>query len=87
MDDAAAAQRIADDGIQILVDVNGYTREARNKLLALRPAPVIVNWLGFPGSTASPYHQYIIADDWIIPPGHETVLFRARDAAALLSAE
>ena len=71
LDDAAAAQRIADDGIQILVDVNGYTREARNKLLALRPAPVIVNWLGFPGSLASPYHQYIIADDWIIPPDHE----------------
>ncbi len=71
MDDAAAARRIADDGIQILVDVNGYTREARNKLLALRPAPVIVNWLGFPGSTASPYHQYMIADDWIVPPEHE----------------
>ncbi len=71
MDDAAAAQRIADDGIQILVDVNGYTREARNKLLALRPAPVIVNWLGFPGSAASPYHHYIVADDWIIPPDHE----------------
>ncbi len=71
LDDAAAAQRIADDGIQILVDVNGYTREARNKLLALRPAPVIVNWLGFPGSAASPYHHYIIADDWIIPPDHE----------------
>ena len=71
MDDAAAAARIAEDGIQILVDVNGYTREARNKLIALRPAPVIVNWLGFPGSAASPYHHYILADDWIIPPGHE----------------
>ena len=71
LDDATAAQRIVDDGIQILVDVNGTTREARNKLLALRPAPVIVNWLGFPGSAASPYHHYIIADDWIIPPDHE----------------
>ncbi len=71
LDDAAAAQRIVDDGIQILVDVNGTTREARNKLLALRPAPVIVNWLGFPGSAASPYHHYIVADEWIIPPDHE----------------
>lgn len=71
MDDATAARRMADDGIQILVDVNGYTRDGRVKLLALRPAPVIVNWLGFPGSMGSPYHNYIIADDWIIPPGDE----------------
>jgi predicted O-linked N-acetylglucosamine transferase (SPINDLY family) len=71
MDDAAAAKRIAQDGIQILVDLNGYTREARLKLVAMRPAPVIANWLGFPGSMASPYHHYIIADDWIIPESHE----------------
>lgn len=71
MDDVAAAQRIADDGIQILVDLNGYTREARIKLFALRPAPVIVNWLGYPGTMASPYHHYIVADDWIIPGDHE----------------
>ena len=72
MDDNAAAQRIADDGIQILVDVNGYTREARLKVVAQRPAPVIVNWLGYPGTMASPYHHYIVADDWIIPESHET---------------
>lgn len=71
LDDGAAARRIADDGIQILVDLNGYTREARLKLVAHRPAPVIVNWLGFPGTMASPYHHYIIADDWIIPETHE----------------
>ncbi|WP_044558998.1 glycosyl transferase [Azospirillum sp. B4] len=71
LDDATAARRMADDGIQILVDVNGYTREGRPKLLALRPAPIIVNWLGFPGTTGSPYHHYIIADDWIIPPASE----------------
>jgi predicted O-linked N-acetylglucosamine transferase (SPINDLY family) len=69
--DAAAAERIASDGIQILVDLNGYTREARLKLVALRPAPVIVNWLGYPGTMASPYHQYLIADDTIVPPDHE----------------
>ena len=71
MNDAEAARRIADDGIQILIDVNGYTRDGRTRLLALRPAPVIVNWLGFPGSMGSPYHQYIIADKWIIPPENE----------------
>jgi predicted O-linked N-acetylglucosamine transferase (SPINDLY family) len=71
MTDAEAARRIADDGIQILVDLNGYTREGRTKLIALRPAPVIVNWLGYPGTMGSPYHQYIVADDWIIPEGSE----------------
>jgi len=71
MDDIAAARRIADDGIQILVDLNGYTREARLKIFALRPAPVIVNWLGYPGTLASPYHHYIISDDWIIPEENE----------------
>lgn len=71
MDDATAARRIADDGIHILVDLNGYTRDGRTKLVAMRPAPVIVNWLGYPGTMASPHHHYIIADDWIIPPDYE----------------
>jgi predicted O-linked N-acetylglucosamine transferase (SPINDLY family) len=71
LDDAAAAARMAEDGIQILVDLNGYTRDARLKLVARRPAPVIVNWLGYPGTMGSPYHHYIIADDWIIPESHE----------------
>ncbi|MEP7048698.1 MAG: glycosyl transferase [Pseudomonadota bacterium] len=71
LDDAAAARQMAQDGVQILVDLNGYTREARLKLVALRPAPVIVNWLGFPGSMASPYHHYLIADEFIIPPAYE----------------
>jgi predicted O-linked N-acetylglucosamine transferase (SPINDLY family) len=71
LDDAAAARRIAEDGVQILVDLNGYTREARLGVVARRPAPVIVNWLGYPGTMASPYHHYLVADDWIVPPGHE----------------
>ena len=71
MDDLTAAQRVAEDGIDILVDINGYTRDARTKMLSYRPAPVIVNWLGYPGSMASPYHQYILADNWIIPKDYE----------------
>ncbi len=65
-DDAAA--RIASDKIDILVDVNGHTRDARLGVFARRPAPVQVNWLGFPGTMGSPFHHYIVADDWIIPP-------------------
>ena len=71
LDDASAARRIADDGVQILVDLNGYTRDARLKVIAQRPAPVIVNWLGFPGTMASPYHHYLIADEFIVPESHE----------------
>lgn len=71
MSDDAAAARIAADGIDVLVDVNGLTKDARTAVFARRPAPIQVNWLGFPGSMASPYHQYIIADDYIIPPEYE----------------
>jgi predicted O-linked N-acetylglucosamine transferase (SPINDLY family) len=71
LDDDAAAARIEADGIDILVDVNGLTKDARTGVFARRPAPVQVNWLGFPGSMGSPYHQYVIADDYIVPPSHE----------------
>ena len=71
MSDEAAAQRMVDDGLEILIDVNGYTNGQRSKLLAMRPAPIIVNWLGYPGTVGTPYHNYIIADDFIIPPAHE----------------
>jgi hypothetical protein len=36
-----------------------------------RPAPVIVNWLGYPGTMGSPYHHYLVADDWLVPESHE----------------
>ena len=69
-DDEAAA-KIAADAIDILVDVNGHTRDARTGLFARRPAPILVNWLGYPGTMGTPYHHYIVADDWIIPEGSE----------------
>ena len=71
MSDDAAAAAVADDGIDILVDVNGHTRDSRTGVFARRPAPIQVNWLGYPGSMGTPYHQYIVADDWIIPPDTE----------------
>jgi predicted O-linked N-acetylglucosamine transferase (SPINDLY family) len=71
MSDDEAADRIAADGIDILVDVNGHTRDARLGIFARRPAPIQVNWLGYPGTMGSPFHHYIIADEWIIPRSHE----------------
>jgi predicted O-linked N-acetylglucosamine transferase (SPINDLY family) len=71
MTDEEAARLVASDEIDILVDVNGHTRDARTGVFARRPAPVIVNWLGYPGTMGTPYHHYIVADDWIIPEAHE----------------
>jgi predicted O-linked N-acetylglucosamine transferase (SPINDLY family) len=69
-DDDAAAKIMA-DGIDILVDLNGYTKDARTKVFARKPAPIIVNWFGYPNSMGTPYHHYLLADDYIVPPGDE----------------
>ena len=67
LDYVAAAQRIRDDGIAILVDLKGYTRDARPEILALRPAPLQVNWLGYPGTLAAPFVDYLITDPTLVP--------------------
>jgi predicted O-linked N-acetylglucosamine transferase (SPINDLY family) len=71
LDDDQAAAKICADGIDILIDLNGYTKDARTKVFARRPAPIAVNWFGFPGTMGTPYHHYIIADATIIPPEDE----------------
>ncbi|MCM2397282.1 glycosyl transferase [Rhizobium sp. S95] len=71
LNDAEAARQIAGDDIDILIDVNGYTKSARTKIFAYRPAPVIVNFCGYPGSMGSPFHQYMITDGHIVPPENE----------------
>lgn len=67
MGTAEAAARIHDSGIDILVDLTGYTTGARSEILALRPAPVQVNWLGYPGTMGARFVDYIIADAILIP--------------------
>ena len=71
LDDDQAAAKIAADGIDILIDLNGYTKDARTNVFARRPAPVAVNWFGFPGTMGTPYHHYIVADSKIVPPENE----------------
>jgi protein O-GlcNAc transferase len=66
-----AAKRIYRDEIDILVDLKGYTFGSRTEVMALRPAPVQVNWLGFPGTMGTDCIDYIIADSFIIPEGAE----------------
>ncbi|KAL5012673.1 hypothetical protein ScPMuIL_011224 [Solemya velum] len=62
-----AADRIHADGIHILVNMNGYTKGARNELFALRPAPVQVMWLGYPGTSGASFMDYIITDSFTSP--------------------
>ncbi len=69
--DLEAATRIAEDGVDILVDLNGYTKFARTRVFAFRPAPAQVNWFGYPSTMGTPYHHYLIADETIIPRGQE----------------
>lgn len=71
LSDDEAAFRIGVDGIDILIDLNGYTKDARTKVFARRPAPIAVNWFGYPGTMGTPYHHYLIADPYIVPPDLE----------------
>uniref|UniRef100_A0A673XD21 UDP-N-acetylglucosamine--peptide N-acetylglucosaminyltransferase 110 kDa subunit n=1 Tax=Salmo trutta TaxID=8032 RepID=A0A673XD21_SALTR len=57
-----AADRIHQDGLHILVNMNGYTKGARNELFALRPAPIQCMWLGYPGTSGAPFMDYIVSD-------------------------
>jgi protein O-GlcNAc transferase len=71
LSDAEAAQAIRTAGIDILVCLNGYFGEARMGVFAHRPAPLQVNYLGFPATLGAPYIDYIIADRIVIPPDEQ----------------
>ncbi|CAF2241068.1 unnamed protein product [Rotaria magnacalcarata] len=62
-----AADCIYSDGIHILVNLNGYTRGARNEIFALRPAPIQVMWLGYPNTSGAPFMDYLISDEITSP--------------------
>ena len=65
--DEAAARLIRSHEIDILVDLQGQTLGARPNMLAYRPAPVQVTWLGLPATTGLPFIDHVIADRYLIP--------------------
>lgn len=67
VDTAQAADKIKADGIDILLNMNGYTKGARNEIFALRPAPIQVMWLGYPGTSGADFMDYILTDDQTSP--------------------
>lgn len=71
MSDEDAARKIHDDGIDILVDLKGYTLDARTAILAMKPAPIQVNYLGYPGSMGGDFMDYIVGDAVITPMAHQ----------------
>ncbi|WP_160162733.1 tetratricopeptide repeat protein [Magnetococcus marinus] len=74
LDDAAAARFIAAQEIDILVDMMGYTTHARPGILAHRPAPVQVSWLGYPGGMGDRRLADYLVGDPINTPAHEAHL-------------
>ncbi len=62
------AERIRADGIDLLIDLKGYTLNARPEVLAFRPAPIQVNYLGYPGTMGAPFIDYIVTDPVVTPP-------------------
>ncbi len=66
--DDAAARRIRDAELDIVVDLKGHTLGSRTALLAGRLAPVQLNWLGYPGTMGAGFIDGIIADGFLIPP-------------------
>jgi predicted O-linked N-acetylglucosamine transferase (SPINDLY family) len=80
MSDEQAARCIRSHEIDILVDLHGLTSGARPRILAYRPAPVQMTWLGFPGATGLPGVDYVIADDFLITTGMEATSPRSRCA-------
>ncbi len=69
--DAEVAALMRDLGIDVAVDLMGHTADSRTGIFACRPAPVTVNYLGYPGTMGADYIDYIIADEFVVPPGSE----------------
>jgi protein O-GlcNAc transferase len=71
LDHRQAAERIAADGIDVLVELNGYMRGARLEVLAQRPAPVQVHWLGHGSGLGLSFFDYVIADRMTVRDGDQ----------------
>lgn len=71
MGDRAVAEFMAEREIDIAVDLMGYTQDARPGIFAHRPAPIQVNYLGYPGTMGAGFIDYIMADSVVVPPGEE----------------
>jgi predicted O-linked N-acetylglucosamine transferase (SPINDLY family) len=71
LSDRDVAKLMKELEIDIAVDLKGYTKGARPGILRDRPAPIQVNYLGYPGTMGADFIDYIVADAVVVPPGEE----------------
>jgi predicted O-linked N-acetylglucosamine transferase (SPINDLY family) len=69
-DDTRIVELLRETGIDIAVDLNGYTKNARPGIFARRAAPLQVNFLVFPGTLGASHFEYMIADETVVPETH-----------------
>jgi predicted O-linked N-acetylglucosamine transferase (SPINDLY family) len=69
--DDQVASCLNDAEIDIAIDLKGHTRDSRLQILAQRPAPIQVTYLGYPGTLGTSFIDYLVADETVIPPGQE----------------
>ena len=69
--DEQVARHMRQQEIDIAVDLKGYTGQSRTRIFAFRPAPIQVNYLGYPGTMAADFIDYLIGDAVVTPPEHD----------------
>jgi predicted O-linked N-acetylglucosamine transferase (SPINDLY family) len=94
LSDEQVARQIHSREVDIVVDLTGHTQGGRLGILAHRPAPVQISYLGFPATLGVPYVDYILAEDFVIPdsmrgfyaeqPVYLPDTFQANDARRML---
>jgi len=65
------AQRIRDDQIDVLIDLKGFTVDCRPEVFAMRPAPVQLTWIGYPGTSGANWFDGVITDRVVTPPDQQ----------------
>lgn len=71
LDDLAVARLLRAAETDIVIDLNGFTTHCRTGIFTHRPAPLQINYLGYPGTMGADLHDYVIGDRHVIPPGAE----------------
>ena len=76
MSDKLLYDKIIEEKVDILIDLSGFTMSSRSMIAAYKPAPITINWLGFPGTMGyldkEPLYDFLLSDDYIIPENQET---------------
>jgi protein O-GlcNAc transferase len=70
MESGKIAKLMREMEVDVAIDLAGFTADSRSEVFGMRPAPVQVNYLGYPGTMGTQYMDYVIADRHVIPPEH-----------------